>query len=215
MTVLLPELEQVRVVVDRETRDRHIAAMRAAMSETASPRFRRRRFLAVAVALILLLPVLTLAARDAVPGDFLYPVKVALDPVTDALGWRAGAESRIGEVEVMVDRRMDNALIREHADLAIDRLVAEERAIEERLALVARLENATDGLEGMGPVRSRLDNLVDELRWAPGKDPAPAGSDHERTSTTSASRDDASSEATSTTRPADDADSRRDRGDRP
>lgn len=215
MTALFPELDQVRVVVDRGTRDRHIDAMRAAISETASPRSRRRRFLVVAVALMLLMPVLTLAARDAVPGDFLYPVKMALDPVTDALGLRAGAESRIGEVEAMVDRRMDTALIRKHADLAIDRLVAEERAIEERLALVARLERATDGLEGMGPVRSRLDTLVDELKVAPDEGPPRAGSDQEQTSTTVTSRDDFSSETTTTTRSADDADSRRDRGDRP
>lgn len=205
MTHEFPELDQVRLVVDRHTRDRHIAAMQAALAQTSRPRFRRRRLLAVAVALILLLPVLSLAARRAVPGDFLYPVKVAFDPVTDAVGWSAGAESRVDEVEAMVDRRMDPTVIRDHADIAIDRLLSENGAIEERLALVDRLSRATSGLDGMEPIRSRLDNLADQLSPQPLREDPTAVDSAEGPSTTTAPdrHDEPSSSTTVTSRPTD------------
>lgn len=216
MTDPFPELEQVRVSVDPQTRERHIAAMQVALEESRRPGFRGRRLLAVAVALILLLPVLSLAARDSVPGDLLYPVKLALDPLTDAVGLTAGAESLVVEVETMVDRRMDSTVIRDHAELAIDRLLAEERAIEERLALVDRLEQATDGLDGMETVRSRLDTVTDELSAGSRQGDPSAQPADDRTTTTVAPRDEEpSSDSSVTTRPGDATDTTRSRSDRP
>ena len=214
MTYEFPELDQVRVVVDRRTRDRHIAAMQSAFAERR-PRNRGRRLLVVAIAVMLLLPVLSLAARQSVPGDFLYPVKLALDPVTDAVGWTAGAESRVDEAEAMVDRRMDSAAIRDHAEIAIDRVLSEELAIEQRLALIDRLDSATAGVDDMEPIKSRLESVTEDMTSQPHREDSGAGS-AEHSSTTSPTRhDEASSTTTPPSRPTDETDSTTGRSDRP
>lgn len=74
------KLYQTRISVDDRTRRRHLDAIEAAISDRV--RYRRPgRALAVAVALVLAIPVMAVAADQAEPGDFLYPVRQLFQPV--------------------------------------------------------------------------------------------------------------------------------------
>lgn len=94
MSRMFPELEAVRVVVEPGVRERHIRAISDSIASLPNPPRRRFRLLAVAVAVVLTLPVLALAAENSQPGDFLYPVREVLPwsqptdrlPVTDEVG---------------------------------------------------------------------------------------------------------------------------------
>lgn len=84
MSVSFPELDAVRVQVGAPTQERHLSVIESALRATARPGRRRFRLMAVAVAILLLLPVIALAAERTGPGDFLYPVRQILESVTDA-----------------------------------------------------------------------------------------------------------------------------------
>ncbi len=74
-----PQLDVLRVEVRPEVRERHLAAIATAVAD-AKPRRPRYRLLAVAIAVVFLLPVIALAADNAQPGDLLYPIR-------EAMGW--------------------------------------------------------------------------------------------------------------------------------
>lgn len=74
-----PQLDALKVEVRPDARDRHLKAIASAVAE-AKPRRPRYRLLAVAIAVVFLLPVIALAADNAQPGDLLYPIR-------EAMGW--------------------------------------------------------------------------------------------------------------------------------
>lgn len=109
MSRRFPELVTLRVSIDPDTRERHLATINVALREHRAPRFRRLRLMAVAAGLVLLIPVLALAAENSVPGDFLYRVKRLFEPVVEVVDEDVDedvrASHRIDELEELVDRR--------------------------------------------------------------------------------------------------------------
>lgn len=113
MSQQFPQLDQIRVAVDEGTRKRHLSVIVAGLQR--SPRRRRRtRLMAVAVAVILLLPVLAAASGNSLPGDVLYPLKRALEPIVSVFDGAAEAENRVREVEALLERDAPRELVREH-----------------------------------------------------------------------------------------------------
>ena len=134
MTIRFPELDQVRVTVDSDTRDRHLAAVTSALqSRATTPKRGRGRFLAVALAVVLLLPVIALAAEDSVPGDLLYPFKRAVEPVVQVFDTEAPAERRVREVEVLFDRNAPDEVIVRHVDVARETVTDGQRHLSDRI----------------------------------------------------------------------------------
>ncbi|MGD2101188.1 MAG: hypothetical protein PVG83_03060 [Acidimicrobiia bacterium] len=86
MSAAFPELDVVRVEVSAVTRDRHLSAIEAELASKRRPRGRRFRLMVVATAILLLLPVIALAAERTGPGDLLYPVRQVLERVSDVVG---------------------------------------------------------------------------------------------------------------------------------
>lgn len=159
----LPELDRVRVVVSDDVRDRHLAAISDAIrtSRTAS-RLRRFRLLAVAVAVVLALPVMALASENALPGDLLYPIKRMLEPLVSVVDRDVEADHRVREAEALLERDAEPRLIRDHVDRA--RIVITDEHPEH----VARLDAVADELERR--------HLIDE---SDGQPPASEPSDEE------------------------------------
>ena len=75
---LSSRLARAKIVVDDDTRRGHLAAIDNAIETTRRPRGHGRA-LAVGLAVVLLVPVVALAAERSVPGDFLYPVRQLID----------------------------------------------------------------------------------------------------------------------------------------
>ncbi len=74
-------LGRARIEVDAATRERHLDTIDRVLGEARSHRTRPGRILAVAVSLVLLLPVVAFAAERSAPGDLLYPVRQAMERV--------------------------------------------------------------------------------------------------------------------------------------
>lgn len=91
MSQQFPELERVRVEMPDEVRDRHLASISRALhgKRTGRTRF---RLLAIAAVLVLLLPVIALAAERTGPGDLLYPIRELVERVLPS-----GAPTTSGE----------------------------------------------------------------------------------------------------------------------
>lgn len=86
MSVVFPELETVRVEASAGTRERHLAVIEAELTSARRPRRRRFRLMVIATAILLLLPVIALAAERAGPGDLLYPVRQVFERVSEVVG---------------------------------------------------------------------------------------------------------------------------------
>ena len=134
-----PELDGVKVTVDADTRERHLAAIATEIEQQRAPRVGRRRLLAVALATVLLLPVAALAAENSVPGDFLYPLKRAVEPVVAVFGVDVVATHRVEEVE---------------------RLFAEDAPVD---VLQRQVAEARDAVTDVPQLSDRLDHVVDEI----------------------------------------------------
>lgn len=149
-----------RVEVDAETKERHIAEMDAAI-RTAPPipipaGFGiRRRVAAAAAAVFILAPAgMALAAENAVPGDFLYPVKEITEQVRSYIDDEIEATHRVEEVERLVFLRAPSHVV--------------SRAAE-------RAESATVQLPESGELRLRLEQVRERLRQQDEAQQEPAG----------------------------------------
>ncbi len=80
---LSSRLRQARIVIDDDTRRAHLAAIDDAIVESTRQPRRHGRALAVALAAVLLVPVVALAAERSEPGDFLYPVRQLIHQTLD------------------------------------------------------------------------------------------------------------------------------------
>ena len=118
MSVQFPELDQARVVVDELTRERHLDAVSASLAARGQTAKGHGRVLALALVLVLLVPVVALAAENAVPGDFLYPVKLVVEPIVQVFDKDAPAQRRVREVEVLFERNASDEVIVQHVDVA-------------------------------------------------------------------------------------------------
>lgn len=80
---LSSRLRRARIVIDDDTRQAHLAAIDAAIIESTRQPRRHGRALAVALAVVLLVPVVALAAERSEPGDLLYPVRQLIHQTLD------------------------------------------------------------------------------------------------------------------------------------
>lgn len=116
MSQMFPQLDAAVVRVTSDVRDRHLRTVSQALADLR-PRRSRFRLLAVAVAVLFVLPVLALAARNADPGDFLYPVRQIL-PWSD----RAPIDGDlVDEGPTITDIRPDGVTPDDVAPSAVDR----------------------------------------------------------------------------------------------
>lgn len=201
-----PELDRVRVTVNAEVRERHLAAISNAIEVERRPRFRRFRLLAVAAVLVVTLPVLAFAAEESVPGDLLYPVKLMFEPVVGLVSEDVEVDHRVRELEILDSRRADPELITSQIEEA--RELVDESDYPEHTARIDRIEESlrersdqpTRDFEGFEP---------DQTRNVPTTEPDESAGREERevagpssTSTTSPARDEekASTDSTRTSR---------------
>ena len=133
MSNRFPELDQARIVVEEVTRTRHLAAVGAALRARAAASRGRGRVLALALVLVLLVPVMALAAENTVPGDFLYPLKLAVEPVVQVFDSDAPAERRVREVEVLFERDAPDDVIVQHVDVARDLVTDSQPVLSDRI----------------------------------------------------------------------------------
>jgi len=140
-----PELDQARLVVDEAVKERHLAVIAAEVRAGRAPRFKRYRLLAIVTALLLLLPVIALAADDAVPGDALYPVKRMLEPVVGLFDRDVEADHRGEEGESLYEREADLDVIWQQIDRAQEVVTDRDSDHGERLRRVADELEASDG----------------------------------------------------------------------
>lgn len=96
-----PELESLRIRMDEQTAEHQRARIRSELAETPQ---RRRWWAGLAVAAILVLPATAVAAEGSVPGDVLYPVKRAFEPIVALVVRDLVVDHRIDEAEEL-DRR--------------------------------------------------------------------------------------------------------------
>jgi hypothetical protein len=127
MNARFPELDDLRVTVDEAVRERHWAAISDAIAEAPTEPnrvpLRRRLTLWAAAVFTVGLPVAAVAAEHSVPGDLLYPVKLAVEPIRSLFDGDVAAVHRVEELEQVIeedapDREIDRALDR--ADRAVE-----------------------------------------------------------------------------------------------
>ena len=135
-----PELDKAKVTVDAETRGRHLASIESELTQLRTPRLARRRLLAVALATVLLFPVAAFAAENSVPGDLLYPLKRAVEPVVAVFNDDVVATHRVEEVERLFEREAPVEVLEDHVSVARDAVVDAPH------------------------LSDRLDHVVDEIR---------------------------------------------------
>ncbi len=109
---LQERLRTLQIEVDDAVTARHLAAVEAELRNPGpvaiAPRRPRVRVATLfAAALLLALPTAALAAESAVPGDLLYPVKLAVEQVVGLVDPNIEAEHRVEELETVVERSAD------------------------------------------------------------------------------------------------------------
>ena len=149
MSRQFPQLDSVRISVGDDVRERHLTVIVDELRSARKPRVRRFRLLAIAVALVLALPVIALAADDAVPGDALYPIKRILEPVVSLVDRDVEVDHRVREAEALLERDAEPRVIRDHLEQA--RVVVTDEHPEH----LARLDVVAD------QVREHADRVAD------------------------------------------------------
>lgn len=167
-----------RTKVEEGTRDRHIAEMSSAI-RTAPPvpvpsgfALRRRVAGAAAAVVVVVAPVgMAVAAEDAVPGEFLYPVKQVTERVRAFVDDDIAATHRVEEAEYLVVRGAPIVEITR----AVERAEAATSGLAEDRLLGLRLESIRERLrqqdEREPGARAREESPQSGGRDAPDRDP--------------------------------------------
>lgn len=146
------------VEIPEPVRRAHLATITRAVAQ--APRFAsapegiplRKRLAAVTAAVVLSFPVAAMASTGAVPGDALYPVKRAIEPVLGLVDPRVSARHRVEELAALIAEgdsgaRVESAL--EAAREAVASLDPTDPLWIELAELEKRFEAAA--AEGEGP----------------------------------------------------------------
>ena len=118
----LDELRKLQIDVEPATRGRHVAAIEDAVAHRPRQQPRRRWLLGVVTAGLIAGPVAAVAAEGSVPGDFLYPIKLTIEPIRELFDTDVVASHRITELDVLIDADAESDLIDRHIDATRDAL---------------------------------------------------------------------------------------------
>lgn len=116
------ELEKLRLDVDPDVRDRHMAAIGTALRRRPRPRPRRKWALGVVTAALVAGPVAGVASEGALPGDPLYPVKLTIEPVRALFDSDVVAEHRVAELDGLIETDASVEVIEDQIDVTRDAL---------------------------------------------------------------------------------------------
>lgn len=188
----LNQLTALRIDVDQGTRARDLEAIRADLRRVAGarPAPRRRWALGVVLAMMLAGPGAAVASDGAVPGDLLYPVKRAVEPIVQLFDSDVVAEHRVEEVERLIDRKTEDALIEQQLEIARDALAETDAPL-----LEDALERAVDRWVSERSTPPRTDQPApttvprrESVRDQTDRDAGPAVSDALESTTTTIDR---------------------------
>ena len=154
MSHSFPELDVLEISVDRVTRDRHLAAISRSLHDPWR-QHGRRRLLAIALAVVLLVPVMALAAERALPGDFLYPFKRnVVEPVVSVVDRDVAAVHRVEEVEDMLAEEASIDVLRDRVAVARD-------AASDSPELNQRIDHVVEDLDRRESDEQKQDSPID------------------------------------------------------
>lgn len=176
MSDMFPQLDQLKVEVGSDVKDRHLAAIGAELRKQPTGRRFGGRAFAVAVALVLLLPVIAVAAENSVPGDFFYPLKIWVEPAVVIVDPDAPAENRVREVEILFERDAP-------VDVVDDQIAVAWEAVDDP-ALEQRIVDVENELDQRHPERRVRDDAghhqADHERPAKGEEEPKAKPDRSK-----------------------------------
>ena len=120
------KLRRLRIEISERDRQVHRSAIsdeiKTAPRRPARRRVWSKRVAGTVVALAVSLPVAAIASVDSVPGDPLYPIKKAVEPLWTVVDPQVGARHRIEELEVLVDSSAEIDVVHRQIDHARDAL---------------------------------------------------------------------------------------------
>ncbi len=126
------QLRELRVEADQDLRERQLTEIRREIRTAPRRRVRMGRYLAAAA--IVTIPSVAIASNGSLPGEPLYPIKLLVEPLVRVFDRHVVADHRIDEVEILIRRGADDAVIRRQIDIArveVDRIGDE--AVRHRL----------------------------------------------------------------------------------
>jgi hypothetical protein len=146
---LQERLAALHINIDETVAERHLAYVADELKNPAAPsRYQQPRRIKmgalVSATLLVLLPGAAFAADGAVPGDSLYPIKLAFERVLALVDRNIEAEHRIEELEILVDRAVP------YEEL-FDGLQEADRSVQDR-------DVPNDLLDRLDVVRGRVAN---------------------------------------------------------
>jgi len=137
-------MQALRVDVETDVEDRHVAAILRELRKTpagpvpvrTSRGVRRRLVVTLVAAFALLLPAVAIAAEEAVPGDVLYPVKQSTEWARSLVDSGVAQQHRVRELEIVIERDAPIGVV-------ADRFEASVAAVDDQAPeLVQRVDRA-------------------------------------------------------------------------
>lgn len=183
----LEQLAAFRIDVDDDMSARNLEAIRNELRRrpVEPVAVRRRWTLGVVVAMLLAGPVAAVASDAALPGDLLFPIKRAVEPIVLLFDPDAAVEHRVEEVAGLVDREADEALIRERIDVARDALAeTDARQLERELDRIVERWGTDRSVVTDRPAATTVPRRDAPPTDEPGREPEPAPVDVPETTTT-------------------------------
>ena len=130
----LDQFAAFRTEVGEEMRARDLQEIRAELRRNPPEPVggRRRWALGVVVSLIVAGPAAAVASIDSAPGDLLYPVKRAVEPMLQIFDSDVAVEHRVEEVATLVERQTQDDVIEQRIDIARDALAETDQPLLEQ-----------------------------------------------------------------------------------
>lgn len=144
------ELAQLRIEIPEAHRAQHCAAIAEELRVIPEPEQKRvwsRRAAVAVLTVAMLLPTAVIASESSIPGDFLYPVKQAIEPLQMLFDGEVKARHRVNELESLVDSNAATDIVDRQVERARDAL-----ADVDAPGLQRRFDRAVDRISERRPV---------------------------------------------------------------
>jgi hypothetical protein len=178
-TELIDRLSSLRVEVDTETAERHVAAISAALTEpptrvSVGRRFRLRLAPVLAGLALMVAPAtgVAVAAESSVPGDVLYPVKQVTEQVRSWFDPGVAADHRLDELETVIDRGAGPDEVAERLANATDAVIDFGAGDDRSAGFDQRLDAARDRIRTSDPATTRQSGSPADGPADPGREGA-------------------------------------------